>query len=460
MTDLTGTTRRRPPFRSNKRLALLGMKKGSGLFEDALCFVVPSLSCIEVNLIGRMFITELALLCLLPFLILRRGALLKDKLPRMVLLLGAAWFASQVITDLIRNVQMDDLLRGWAKIAFTIINFSALYLLMDRKPRRFVLYSAGMATGFLLQTHTTPDPGFGVDPWKFGYSYPFTSYGVVAAVFIQNLAAGRWIAPAVLIILGVVNFYMGTRSVGLTLFMGAGLLLFKDLGRNFLAHHTKLVIVAAVILGCVGLWGVIQGYEYAAASGFLGPDAQEKYETQTSGDLPLILSGRPEIVGAVMAIADSPILGHGSWAKDKEYVIQLMETMQRLGVEFRIDTKDDPEYSELIPSHSHLFGAWVEAGVLGAVFWTFALVITGRALLVFLTSERNWLDPLIVQSILEITWTILFSPYGAQQRFFTPFLLVFLIWVVQLQRSQTRAPSANFQPLRKPTRLPFRRPLL
>ena len=45
-------------------------------------------------------------------------------------------------------------------------------------------------------------------------------------------------------------------------------------------------------------------------------------------------------------------------------------------------------------AHSHLFGAWVEAGILGAVFWGYALVIVGRAFLTFLISRRDWLDPL------------------------------------------------------------------
>ncbi len=428
------------PMELSARRGLPRIRKTSGRFEDLLCVLIPASYCLEMELIGRLFVNEIFLLLLLPFLVFKRGGVLKEKLPRTVLTLGVAWLSAQILTDLVRNIELQDSLRGWAKIAFTLTNFSAAYLLLNNIDRRFFLYVVGLAAGSLLQIFLHPNPAFDLESWKFGYAYPLTQFGVLVAVVAG--ARGRWPIPVtILCALGLANFLFGARGFGTILFLAAALIVLKNLGRDFLLRQTKLAIVSLVAIGFLGAVGIPSGYEYAAGSGLLGPEAQEKYERQSSGSLPLIISGRPQMIAGVMAIADAPILGHGSWAKDKEYAIQLLQTMERLGFEFRIE-RDDYELGMLIPSHSHLLGAWVEAGVVGAIFWSFALVIAARALFGFLLAGHDRLDPLMAQSVLAIMWSILFSPYGAEERFYTTFLLVFMIWIVQ-QRSTTTAGAAS-----------------
>src|SRR5437660_8719552 len=76
------------------------------------------------------------------------------------------------------------------------------------------------------------------------------------------------------------------------------------------------------------------------------------------------------------AIRDSPIIGHGSWAKNPKYVAALQDELHKAGYQ----GSTVPISPDLIPTHSHLFGAWVEAGILGAVFWFWALGLVASVL--------------------------------------------------------------------------------
>src|SRR5258708_14335741 len=92
-------------------------------------------------------------------------------------------------------------------------------------------------------------------------------------------------------------------------------------------------------------------------------------------DAGVLLAGRNEFLAAGSAIRDSPFIGHGSWAKDPKYKAILYDRLAELGYR-----KMGPELeSDVIPSHSYVFGAWVESGILGAVFWCWALWLIGSA---------------------------------------------------------------------------------
>ncbi len=91
----------------------------------------------------------------------------------------------------------------------------------------------------------------------------------------------------------------------------------------------------------------------------------------------LFSGGRPEIQVSSQAVKDSPIIGYGSWPQDSKYVEMLFDIEVEQGV---IDASDVADLeTNLIPTHSHLMGAWVWAGILGATFWFYILWLTARA---------------------------------------------------------------------------------
>ncbi|MHA1112875.1 MAG: hypothetical protein ACTSRY_00005, partial [Alphaproteobacteria bacterium] len=119
---------------------------------------------------------------------------------------------------------------------------------------------------------------------------------------------------------------------------------------------------------------------------------------------------------------DSPFIGHGSWAKDPYYASLLLQYRPELTSVYE---------SGLIPTHSFLFGAWVEAGVVGAIFWLWIWILNARALGRVFTI-REPLVPLFGLIGIVMAWDIIFSPYGAERRFIVPFYVVLAMFLLQM----------------------------
>ena len=87
---------------------------------------------------------------------------------------------------------------------------------------------------------------------------------------------------------------------------------------------------------------------------------------------------------------------------------------------------------DLIPTDSYVFGSWVEAGIVGGIFWIFMLGIT-----VYAVSNATGTEPLLplfAFAGLMLTWDTLFSPLGMPTRFVAPF---FMAAMILLRRFQT-----------------------
>ena len=165
-----------------------------------------------------------------------------------------------------------------------------------------------------------------------------------------------------------------------------------------------------LVLLAVGVLGTLQLYDAAASSGILGSRAQTRYLEQ-SGALGVLVGGRSEVLVSSQAIVDSPILGHGSWAKDFAYVDLLADRLSSLGYEVGAGLSD----VGLIPAHSYLLGSWVWAGILGGLFWA-AIAVVAIWLLLNLYAFHVELAPLLVFSAILLLWNIAFSPYGFSGR--------------------------------------------
>jgi hypothetical protein len=343
--------------------------------------------------------------------------------------LAGLWLLGQVFTDLVQGTPFHDYSRGWAKIGFTVVNFCALFLLLNGRPRRIVLYAAGLAVGGLVEYFINPGIYAASHPWKFGYGVSVTWFLVLAAVAVAGQGRIGWFSAISLIVgASIFNFYMEFRSLGGTLFLVAAYMAAQTVWRRRKTSLRRIRVHHAVILtAAVGIaaWGTLEIYGRAAESGLLGYEAQQLYERQATGAYGLLLGGRSETLTSIPAILDSPILGHGSWAKDCDYATLLIERMRELGY---FPGEENEEC--LIPTHSHLLGAWVEAGILGAVFWTWVLSVTVRALLRSFEFQQR-LTPLIAFVGFLLIWDILFSPYGASRRFVMPFFVIVIMMCLQ-----------------------------
>jgi hypothetical protein len=387
-----------------------------------LVFSIPIMRFVEFKMVGRLFLTEIILICLLPILLFNNRTLLTTPLPKMMMLLLSVWLAEQIATDLIRHTPFVDFIRGWAKIAITIINFSALYILTFGKRRRIVLFTIGLALGGILCYYFNPHIYAADYPWKFGVGESLTWLVIISVCGVK----ARWFFLRISIISFAiaVNLYLGFRSYAGICFLTATYVFFQRLWILKDAKKINLSLKNLVVIGLVFFavsFIFLKTYGHMARQGMLGENARQKYEQQAGGELGLLIGGRSEILVSFRAIMDSPIIGHGSWAKDYRYVNELIYLKRVLGY-----SPGQSNELGLIPTHSHLFGAWVEAGILGAVFWIWVLSLPIRGMVMIIGVKENF-TPLFVFFGFLLIWHVLFSPFGAELRFIIPYCIVVMM---------------------------------
>jgi hypothetical protein len=400
---------------------------------DLVVFVLPAVRFVEFNLGGSLYLTDLLLLILFVGMVTGRRearALLRQRLPGTFLVLAFLWLGAQIVTDIVRHTPPGDFARGWSKIILTGTHFTVLYVLLHGHIRRIKTYAWGLVAGGVLAFLITPGFAGRAYPWKFGLSYPVT----VAVFLLASRCQEASLGPSILAAgVGVLNIALGSRSTGALCLLAAVYLVWRAiwLRRDWrspakLKTKNAIAVAAVLLLGC---WGAVSAYEYAASTGVLGEDAQDLYERQSSGDYGMLIGGRSEILIGLQAAYDSPWLGHGSWAKDPEYVELYRETMELLG--YGSGVHDESLEEANITAHSHILGSMVEAGILGAIFWGWVAFLAIRSAL-RIYGVRHPLTPLVVFFLFLLLWDIFFSPYAAYYRFVTPFYVITLMTWLQL----------------------------
>jgi len=394
-----------------------------GRLTDLLVFIIPVSQFVELNIVGRLFAPDILLLTLFPIVLLSKSHVLKQRMPRRFLVLGLTWLLAQVMTDVVRATPFEDCARGWAMIVFTLTNFAVLYVLLFQNARRIVLYTLGGAVGGIVTYFLNPSVFATAEPWKFGYGFEVTVFLVLLATW-AHVRSKNWGAAAILILVAALNVNNGARSLGGTCFLTAVFLMMQQVARIRRDQGLRVSFAGALVgfalLALAGS-GFLRIYEYSAANGLLGESAAQKYEIQSAGRYGMLMGGRTEFFVGLEAALDSPIIGHGSWAKDWRYADRVESLRQDAGY-----GSTGGADSWLIPAHSHLVGAWVNAGILGAIFWMWVLSIPVRALSQLYATAQS-LTPLIAFFALVLIWNVLLSPYGAEERFLTPYYVIVMM---------------------------------
>jgi len=394
---------------------------------DFACFAIPALAFLRVELGGVLYATDLCLLAVLPFVFERRGWL-QIKLARTFLCLGSLWLVAQILTDIMRQSPFEDYSRGWSKIVLTLTHFAAIALLIRQSQKRLLLYGVGLGLGGILTFFIAPGQYANDYPWKFGLGLPIT---ILLCLLAGTVARRSQIAAvAILAGSGAINLTLGFRALGAVCGFAAVYAHFQLSSPLADSRSRKLRTILTVTTLAVGAWGISAVYAYGAQRGWFGPDEREKYAVQSSGIGGVLLGGRSDLLASSAAIFDSPLIGHGSWAKDPMYGAILVNDMADLGYE---DVSAGLE-GDLIPSHSYLFGAWVESGIVGAVFWCWVLWFTASALI--RASGREPLFPLFAFIGMFLIWNVLFSPYGADGRFQATYFVYAMIFFALHSQAQ------------------------
>jgi hypothetical protein len=419
-TCMTATT---PQLRGlDTRMTVQTRNRPSFAF-DIWAFVLPAVSFIELPVIGRLQLSEVIAIAIIPWVLGRRDGL---HVPRWFIVLWGGWLLCQVLTDLAAGSAFADYSRGWAKIVVTLTSLVAILGLVS-SPRRARLFVVGLAFATIAEYVVRPTLATAIDPWKWAFAMPI---GLLLAAALSGKAGLTKPALPVLAfgVFGVLNVALGYRSLGGVALVTSAYLAINAIARRD-GRHLRPSISGAVMGAMCSIAivvAVLYAYDWSASSGLLGPDARARYDTQ-SGSFGVFLGGRPELLVSTQAVLDSPVLGHGSWARDPKYIQMLSDRLVSLGYQ---DISTDPADVVVIPAHSYLVCAWVEGGILGGVFWLGVAVFAGW-LLLNLYAVRWILMPLLVFSTSQLLWDIGFSPYGEAGRLSAPFAIALCVLAYQ-----------------------------
>ena len=421
-----------------------GAEAKLGNWSALAAFLTPAFIWVEFTLIGRIFLPELILFALLPFLLMKHGRLLAAPLPRTFLILAVFWLMAQVLTDVIRESDLRDYSRGWSKIVFMTLNFCALYLLLYGSRRRLVLFALGVVAGGYLSFLLNPSAFAENYPWKFGLGPPT----ILAAVLIA-----QWrpiyqvlILPSLpILMVGIYSMAVGSRTYAGVSFLVTLYVLAQQIAirRRRPPADVSLVRTAVfLVIGVITAGSILELYEYMAVHGYLTEQARQTYESQAVGSFGVLLGGRPATFVSIQAVMDSPLIGHGSWAKNPDYVSYILD-LRHLGYDVHPLSRLG---RDLIPTHSHLMSGWVESGIMGAIFWLWVLALILRVL-ANQYRVREPLGPLIAFIGFLTLWDIFFSPFGAAHRYLVPFKIVLMMFAWDVLRARIHGNRSGRTPL-------------
>ena len=387
-------------------------------------------SCYVIKIVGDLPVCEVILIPSIPLLwVVNRHRLnLRKRKLGVILTLAVLWLFGQIATDIYRSTVFHDWIRGQSSILFFILDIIGLTLLLKGNVRRQLIFYLGLGIGLGLVPKVQPGwEGAGsASTFKFAYSWAIMYTSTLISCYFYKRR--QYFAVALLFFVCIsATILFNFRSALLILFVTACLTLPvipERIGRLRILPPSQTRARVFTIIGIALLAGAVagKGMSVLASSGALGPEAQAKNSDQTKAGLGLLLGGRPEILVSSRAVMDSPILGHGSWAKDPKY----SEMLADMEAEYGMHPSDEGEkFGGIIPAHSHLMGAWVLAGVLGAIFWIYLFTLTLKAIVKAAMLQLPT-APAYILLFCRMIWDILFSPFGGVDRAMEAFIIVLI----------------------------------
>ena len=412
-----------------------------------IAFVIGLFSFTQIRIVGTFAISEFIFFLGILFLLIKNPlpfrAMFKSRRMLALLALCFLWICSTFFSDQINNTSVIDSLKGIGGVIPLFFALIFLYWVFygDLSRMKFFLWGSAISFVVSLFIFTSPALQSRVGDGALYESETLFNRLVAGGLgrFVTAYSFDYFIShPYIVVLLKLVmSFYelfQESRSPFLMGLINVFILFFFIRYRKYhvLPYRMRLKMrknipffILVIFIGGVLAKNI---YSYTAEIGFLGEESKRKYEQQNSSKLGL-LSGRGEFVSAYLAIRDAPWFGHGSYAVDKE----------GYAFEAAIITSDKEFFVEeelaYIPTHSHLTGAWVQNGILGAVFWLYVLFLIFDYLYKYIYVFPAYFAYTFPASI-GMIWNVLFSPFSGR-----PILGAYLVFIIlmmeQIDKDQT-----------------------
>jgi O-antigen ligase len=408
---------------------------GTQRLLSSLAVVLPLLTIIEIHVVGTLLAAELISVGLVYYYWKTGNHHKITPLEWQLYILALLWLVGAVGSDIYRSTAPADYLRGWAKIVFFLVNFTAMRWWVGKDISRAVWFclwmgiAVGVKLGLGINVYDNPQLTSDVfgNGWKFGYGNAFVAVVFMVSMVLATRPQTRLWGNLAPFAAAAVNLLLNARGLsGLT---ALGAVANTALGGRRKPVSRRSIWAFVLMIGAAG-YAMVSLYGFLAGQGVLGFTAMQKYELQSQNKYGILAGGRTEAFGSIPAIIDSPIIGHGSWARDLNYVVTAVALRSAAGEEI----SGNPFANDLIPTHSHLLGAWVEAGILGAIFWFWALGLTLRGFIAILRYPSPYTGYLVFICS-SMLWDIVFSKLGLAGRLTMPLDLYLMMLVIEKVRN-------------------------
>lgn len=389
----------------------LGLYKAHS--KDWLVFTLGLFSMIKVRLLGTMGLSELMMMVLFVVEI-KDNPFFRNRHAKILFFLAILWAFGTLLTDLYQVSNAIDLAKGLFSIVFLILILPVGYWCLYDKIERLLYYLCGLSIsaiiGFLFQQSINLDET-SIDVWQV-YAFEYLAFFIASLMFYKRLPA---LGYSVLLGYGIWSLFHQSRNVFLV-FITSSVLIYvtnyywnrsNKMPKIAQAKFDKGFFLVAIILIFTFL-GIKNSYEYLASSGTLGDKAKAKYEMQKNSSIGLA-SGRGDFLISWEMIKDSPIVGYGSYAKDKDELAY--QKSKKFGLKNTDKYSQSKIRNKLIPGHSYILGAWVYNGILAVPFWLYTIWLIWCYYRHCLY-KKTIITPLMIIWSFIMLWDIMFSPFA------------------------------------------------
>lgn len=283
-----------------------------------------------------------------------------------------------------------------------ILGFARLAPDVDRAAHLTLTVAAANATYYLVVPQANTAGSFAL-LWKYGLAYP----AVFAVMYALCRRQRRLLTSAALLVFGCISFLFDYRSAGLVCFLALAI-------SSAAQRRQSGRPLRVLLLGLAAAFALSSLLPMAIESGWFGSEVQQRTAGQIDQNGSLLLGGRKEPPLSIAAIRERPLTGWGSAENiDPATVSRAIVLAQQTFDMGSSDTFLPTWFREdgRVSLHSILLNAWVEAGVLAAVFPLSLVIVAGIALV---RCHGRW-APLVAVASAATVWNVLFSPWGNSQ---------------------------------------------
>ena len=335
---------------------------------------------------------------------------LEWKLSGLFLLTAVA----QLISNAVNSAPMGSSIARVGTYVLLAALIPIVAVLVNRDWRRLLAIIFGYAASYAIvwSSASSINDNFEELPWRLGLGAAATLAIVSLFGLMPRARLGLTLA---LFALSGLHLYLSSRSLAvITMLVAIYCLVATIAGRKKPADFSARSLTTMLLALCMFVYAGPLAVNWLASSRLLPENLVTKNQLQAANSYGFLAAARPDTFTALYAISKRPILGYGSGVFDAEvfsFYAEVNAASYRDAHLSRSVFKNIYSQDWLlgIPSHSHVFGAWADAGVIAALSWFFVIWIDLKML------ARLWrwghpLAPLFAFVGIASLWDIVFSP--------------------------------------------------